>query len=234
MKLYIDSSELELLLERKRAYIGNKETNVVSIVDAALLIFSVGTTAIDSSRVMEVVIKTVFGVVALANILLVLWQMRENRLNHYDKDMLLKDIEALDMKERRSSIIAITNPTNARKFLVYYDPQWNFLLFPNYTTNDLNNESNIKERLARDLDLSESDVTVSFRNRESEQKFATAHNEVRAYEYCFYKGDVHGIKDKDFEIDGRRYQWKTIQELLNDPETKAHNEFIVEHIGKSF
>lgn len=57
---------------------------------------------------------------------------------------------------------------------------------------------------------------------------------MRSYEYSFYSGRVKGIQEIDFEIDGRRYFWMTIQELMDHPETKEYNQYIVEHIGNSF
>lgn len=136
------------------------------------------------------------------------------------------------MNERRSSIIAIKNPTNPRKYLVYYDPQWEFLLFPNGATRDYENERSLCEALARDLSMPIESIDVQFISSGTEIKYATAHKEERSYEYYFYAGVVRGIDTNDFTVDGRAYRWMTIEELLADPNTNAHNRYIVERIGR--
>lgn len=232
MKLYVDSTELELLLESKRSYIGAQQSGYTCIVDALLLFFSSYTTSIDGPRTWEIVIKTIFCVIACANIALAAQQIYQSAAHNYTKDMLLRDIEALNMNERRSSIIAIKNPTNPRKYLVYYDPQWEFLLFPNGATRDYENERSLCEALARDLSMPIESIDVQFISSGTEIKYATAHKEERSYEYYFYAGVVHGIDANDFTVDGRAYRWMTIEELLADPNTNAHNRYIVERIGR--
>lgn len=234
MKMYIDPNDLELLLERKRAYIGAPTSNAVDVINAVLLLYSAVTTNIDAGRTVQIIFKTTFSVFAAISIAQIVWRAYKTRSDNYTKDMLIRDIEALDMKERRSSIIAIQNPRNPRKYLVYYDPQWGFMLFPNYSTKNYENERSLEERLSKDLGTKASDIAVRFRDSGTEQKYATAHDEVRSYEYYFYSGDVQGINEDDFEIDGRKYQWMTIGELLNDPRTQKHNKYIVDHIKNSF
>lgn len=234
MKMYIDSGDLELLLERKRSYIGAPKTNAIEFVNAMLLLFSAYTTSIDDSRINQIIIKVSFCIFAIIGIAQIIWREHQTRSNNYTKDMLIQDIEALDMKERRSSIVAIKNPNNPRKYLVYYDPQWQYMLFPSYSTQNYENERRITECLSRDLATPESGIAVRFKNTGTEEKYATAHNEVRAYEYYFYAGSIDGLQDVDFEIDGRKYQWMTIDELMSDPQTKEHNRYIVEQVAKYF
>lgn len=232
MRLYIDSTELRLLLERKRSYIGVKDHGVAYLVDALLLLFSAYTTSIDGANIWELVVKTTFCIVAIGNIVIAAQQIYESTTHNYSKDMLCRDIEALDMQERRSSIIAIKNPVNPRKYLVYYDPQWQFMLFPNYTTRDYANETSICEALSRDLSIPAADIHVQFITSGTEQKYATAHHETRSYDYYFYVGSVNGIDSDDFTVDNRAYKWMTIDELLADPDTCANNRYIVDRVGK--
>lgn len=234
MKLYIDQKELDLLLERKREFIGTKQYGFVGIINAVLLLFSALTTEYGWRGIPAETIKTIFCLVAIVNIGVAVWQIYKAGNRNYTKEMLLKDIEELDMKNRRSSIIAIKNPVNPRKFLVYYDKQWGFLLFPNYVTSDYENEESLREKLSADLDVDPKEIEIRYQNTGGEEKYATAHQEMRSYEYSFYCGNVKGIQETDFEIDGRRYSWMTIQEMLDDPETKEYNQYIVEHIRNSF
>lgn len=232
MQLHIATPDLELLLERKRVYIGNKETGWLGLLDALVLLLSAYTCSVSASATWEIVIKTTFCLLAIMNILIAAWQIHQRAANNYTKDMLLRDIEALDMTERRSSIIAIKNPANPRQYLVYYDPQWGYMLFPNSATKDYENERSIRETLARDLNAPAQDIHVQFVSTASEQKFATAHNEERAYEYYFYTAEIPGLPDQDFQVDARTYQWMTTDDLLADPQTREHNAFIIEHIAR--
>lgn len=232
MQLYIDSTELELLLERKRSYIGTKDHSLIGTLDAFLLLYSAYTTNVGSSGTWNIVVRTTFCIAALCNIAVAFRQALHSATRDYTKDMLCRDIEALDMKERRSSIIAIRHPSNPRKYLAYYDPEWDYLLFPNCTTREYENETSIRETLSRDLNTPAADIQLQFVGTGAERKFATAHGEERAYEYYFYTGSVPGLAEVDFSIDGRDYRWMTTQELLADPQTRAHNQYIIGRIDK--
>lgn len=136
------------------------------------------------------------------------------------------------MKERSSSIIAITNPNNPRKYLVYYDPEWKFTLFPNYRARNNENGEYIRSKLARDFGISVNNISVALAGTGTEEKYATAHNEVRSYSYSFYKGSLSGITDGDFDVDGRRYRWMTVPEMLEEPETKKNNHYIIDCVNE--
>lgn len=227
MYLYINSNDLDLHLEKKRTYIGVKDFGVVGILDAVFLLYSVFGTEIQGPEELRVCVKTVFIILAIVNLAWVGYCGYRKWRDDYTKEMLLRDIEALDMREHRSSIIAITSSDNPRKYLVYYDPEWRYLVFPNYKTREYENEKNIVEKLSRDLAIDVANIEVTFRESGQERKYATKHNEERTYEYYFYEGRISSIDNQNFEIDGRRYQWMTVQEMLNDKETREHNSFIV-------
>lgn len=232
MVLHIDSRDLDLLLEQRRSYIGLRDFDVYEIVNAFLLFFSVSSITIEGHENIESVARLVFLVMAVYTLARSLWRWHKAVTDNFTKDMLVEEIKGLDMKERRSSIIAIRNRDNPRKLLVYYDPEWGYIVFPNYSTVDYANESSIREKLSRDLDIPEHDIAVSFADSSNERKYATAHKEERSYEYYFYSGMIDDLCTEDFEIDGREYRWMTTQELLADPETREHNRYIVEHVDK--
>lgn len=232
MKLNIDSDDLDQLLECKRDHIGIQGDAFLDIVNAAFLISSVFYTSVDKQDYLGCAVKISFGILALVDLIYVVVKAYKKRKSNYTKEMLLKDIEDLDMKERSSSIIAITNPHNPRKYLVYYDPAWKFLLFPNYGTRNNENEKYVKEKLSRDFGISISDISVSLTGTGMEEKYATAHDETRAYDYSFYKGTLNGIADSDFDVDGRRYRWMTVQEMLDDPETRKYNNYIIDRVNE--
>lgn len=232
MKLNIDSDDLDQLLERKRDYIGLQGDIFLEIANAAFLIFSVYYTSVGERDYTGLAIKIVFWILAIVDLTYVVVKAYRKKRSNYTKDMLLKDIEDLDMKERSSSIVAIANPNNPRKYLVYYDPDWNFLLFPNYGTRNNKNEEYVIDKLSRDFGISTNNISISLAGTGEEQKYATAHEEVRDYSYSFYRGTLSGIKDNDFDIDGRGYRWMTVQEMLEDPETQKNNSYIIDRVNE--
>ncbi len=229
MKLYIDDTDLRRLIEEKRDYIGRK-SRWIEVLDAVVLLMSAFTGDYSNLGISPAAIRTVFCLVVLLNIIVITREIMA--LPGYSKEQMIRDIEALDMKDRRSSIVAIQKKDNNRKYLVYDNPAWGFRTFPNFKTQDYENEKNIAEHLAKELNLKESDVSIRHKGTGNEQKFATAHNEVRAYDYSFYSADLNAnLPSDDFEIDGRRYHWMTIQEMLEDKEIREHNEYIVERVN---
>lgn len=60
------------------------------------------------------------------------------RKNKYDHNVLLNDIQKLDKIQHKHSLVAIQSlDTSAeKKYLVYYDEQWDCKLFLNYKTVD--------------------------------------------------------------------------------------------------
>ncbi len=199
-------------------------------MDAVVLLISAFTGDYKDLWIPPAAIRAGFCLVALINIIVILKEIRT--LPKYSKEQMIKDIEALDMKDRRSSIVAIQKKDNNRKYLVYDNPAWGFRMFPNFKTQDYENEKSIAEHLARELNVRESDISIRHKGTGNEQKYATAHNEVRAYDYSFYSADLGtDLPSEDFEIDGRHYHWMTIQEMLSDSAIREHNEYIVERVN---
>ena len=229
MKLYIDDRDLKRLIEEKRDYIG-KKSGVLEVVDAVALFISVITGDYSNGLIPPIIIRAGLGVIVAINVVAIGWKAVKHP--KYDKEQMIKDIEALDMKDRRSSIVAIRKADNRRKYLVYYNPEWGFRMFPNFKTQDYENEKSIAEHLSKELNLKESDIKIQHKGTGNEEKFATAHNEIRAYDYSFYSAELsERLPDEDFEIDGKHYYWMTIQEMMEDNAIKEHNEYIVERVS---
>lgn len=231
MMLNIDSDDLDLLLERKREFIG-VHCNWFDILNAISLIFSAYYINVDKQDYIGLIIKVSFFFLGLVNLVGVGIAAYKKKKNNYTMEMLKKDIEDLDMKERNSSIIAITNPSNPRKYLVYYDLGWEFLAFPNYGTRNNKNEDYIRDKLSRDFSVPVSNISVTLTGHGNEEKYSTPNGEIRAYKYSFYKGTITGIEEVNFNVDGRKYRWMTAQEMLEEPGTKANNSYVVNRVNE--
>lgn len=127
------------------------------------------------------------------------------------------------MEQRRSTILLIQKDGNG-KFLVYYDPEWGYYMFPHCKAMD---EDDIRSFLSDELGIDENDISLEFAGTGQETKLATAHDEMRGYRYYFFRAKILGIPDTAFRERNRLYEWLDTDGLLLNDETEEHNEYIV-------
>lgn len=225
MRLNIDSNKLELLLEKKRDYIG-KKYGLVGLIEALLLALSAYTESYDGLFLPSVVIKSAFVIIAIIEIIYFIKELVKPR---YTKDDLLHDIKALDITHRTSSIVAIKNPSHPTQFLLYYDSGWQMELFPNFAT-VTDDAKNVKTKLGEQLDAAPDSINIKLKVEGHEEKYSTEHKENRDYFYRIYHAEISGFgheDDSEFEIEGRKYRWMTVDEMLSDEMIKDHNSYVV-------
>lgn len=226
MKMTIDKTELELLIEKKKDYIGTKN-NWLGAIEAVLLIFSAITATYPAIGVPPIVFKFAISLIAAVHLCLFVIDLKKKP--KYTKEDLIKDIEDLNMTERNSSIIAIQNAKHPTKYLLYSDTGWGLKLFPNFATvkDDMNN---IKRKLSEELEISADSIQVEHKTAQHEIKYSTEHNEERSYNYTLYKAEINGLGHEDedsFYVAGKNYYWMTVPEMLEDPALKKNNEFVI-------
>ena len=138
------------------------------------------------------------------------------------------------MIERASSIVAIKNTQNPRKYLLYNDKDWGVKFFPNYSNYKNNSEEEIKHKLSEQLGVKPSDIKLSFKTHGNEEKASTEHdNEIRKYSYDVYYATIKGFKfenEDTFNLDDKSYYWMTTDEMLDDDKIKEHNDYLVKLI----
>lgn len=225
MKLSINDKDLQLLLDKKQAYIG-KKVSVVGLLEAILLIISAITESYDHLLIPGILIKFIIVLIAVIQVIFII---RDIHRPSYTKDDLLNDIKGLDIPSRTSSIVAIQNARHPSYYLVYEDTGWGMRLFPNYAT-AADDQSNIVRKLAEQLEIPAEHIHLSFKADGHETKFSTEQNQEREYFYRFYSAKIdslgHEEEDK-FEIAGRKYQWLTIDKMLQDQKIKENNSYVV-------
>lgn len=231
MKMNIEERDLELLIEKKKDYIGVKEWGTFGVIDSLLLILSTYTAQYDGLAIPSKIIKLFFYLFATFQLCYAVIQVYKKIFRNYTEKDLLDNIKELHMVERSSSIIAIKNNINPEKLLVYDDKDWGVQFFPNYTTVTGNNLENLRRRLSEDLGVSEKDIILEHNTAKDEEKFSSEHKEERLYHYEFYRAKIN-TKDfkNDFSRSGRMYHWKSISELLNNEKVKKYNRFVVEQV----
>jgi len=226
MKLTIDKRELELLIEKKKDYIGSSR-NWLGALEAFLLLISAYTASYPALIIPSIVIKFVFSLIAALQLIMLIHEYYKKP--KYTKDDLIKDIERLNMTERKSSIIAIQNTEHPTKYLLYSDLGWGLKLFPNFATVS-DDTDNIKRKLSEELEINAGCIHVEHKTTAHEIKYSTEHDEERSYNYTLYKARIDGFEhdeEDSFSIAGKNYVWMSIPEMLEDKTLKKHNEFVI-------
>lgn len=225
MKLNIDSRDLELLIEKKREYIG-KKYGIVGLIEAVLLALSAYTESYEGLLIPATVIKCVFVGIAVIQII---FFIRELIRPDYNQNDLLEDIKKLDIVSRTSSIVAIKNSIHPTEYLLYYDKGWGMYMFPNFAT-VTDNENNIVRKLSEQLDIDADDISIGMKAEGQEKKLSTEHNEEREYYYRVYSVKIDKFSyesENEFTAEGRKYRWMSVDDMLSDDMIKEHNGYVV-------
>lgn len=179
------------------------------------------------------------GVVAFAFMIECVYHIINIYKNPYDADKLLKDVEAMDRTERRSPIIAVRNATNnfKNRYLVYYDDGWKCDFFPNHRTAETQDadEKHIVEYLSDSFEIPADDFSITHVGADSKAKASAEHdNELRYYDYQFYKADVNRVpkawKGDSFSVGSKRCRWMTLDEMLRDPNIEKKNHDVITYV----
>ena len=138
----------------------------------------------------------------------------------------------LNIVQRFSSIVAIKRQGHRTQYLLYTDKNWNLRFFPNFTSVSDDTE-NIKEKLSERLQMSSDDINVQYITEGSERKYSTEHQEEREYYYRFYIAEFKHFNHYDedtLDVEGVHYEWMTIDNMLQNPALKEHNEFVIQMV----
>lgn len=234
MRLLIDDKDLELLLEKKRAYIG-KDVTVDTVIAGVSFLLSVFTATYTSFLGLPgIVLQTIFAVIGIAymaKIVFDLWKAYTQNYHHTD---LLKDIEHLNQIEHNHSLVVIKKRD---KFLLYYDERWDCKLFLNYKTQERNNEASITERVAADLNLDRDSLQCTYVSSRVQEKYSVSHQENRVYNHRLYEISIENLpkdlKEPDFKIGNKHYYWMTMQEMEKDENIQKKNLEVLDFVKES-
>ena len=150
----------------------------------------------------------------------------------YSHTELYNDIEKLNSIQHRFSIVAVKDTFNQypNRFLLYYDERWDCKFFFSYKTVD-NDTDNIITKLSNELKIDRSNIKIDFKTEQIQQKYSVSHNEDRVYDHRVYSAEIskfrRGLTADEFEIDGKKYYWMTIQDMERDLRIKEVNSDVV-------
>ncbi len=123
------------------------------------------------------------------------------------------------------SLLAITNPEG--KYLQVYDERWKCWLFPYYRTEDPNKE-NIDKHAS---DLLKMKVTMSYVTNAPHCKYSESDKVYKQYKHTLYNLSLSKMPEcmvgDIFELDNKKYAWKSIKELETDSNVMDKNDDII-------
>jgi hypothetical protein len=130
----------------------------------------------------------------------------------------------------RHSIVLIKDTFKyGRRYLVYYDERWDCLLFPNYRHHD-DNINFLNDVLKEDFNT---DFLVGYLGNKIHQKFSVSAGKDKIYRHKFYtaSGKLPKFMQEDFfEINGKKFYWKTLEELKENPDVLKKNSDIIGYV----
>lgn len=238
MNLYIDETELHLLLVQKRDFIKNKIEGLDTLF--AGLSFTIPILCAKYENFFAIpgeVIQTICVMLGLFFVGRGLYLIHNSKKNSYSHETLFKEI--CDLNTHPFSIVAVKDTFNKHpnRFLLYYEERWKCKFFFSYKTNIDNNEDSIKSRLSNELKIDSSTISLDFKTEKTYDKYSVSDQCMKTYVHKIYLAKISEfpelLKQKEFEIDGIHYYWMTIREMENDSRIKDINMDVVDLIKKT-
>lgn len=238
MDILLNSTELELLLERNREKIGHNGINGIDTVMSGVSFFF-STQFCSYSPFWQLTSKQVKITWTLISMIFVLWGvfvMVTSARTKYGHEALYKDIAALNEIEHPFSLVAIKDTFREypNRFLLRFDERWGCWLFFSYRTAD-QDESNIRQRLS--LELNTTISSVEYITMQIQRKYSYSDKCNKTYAHRVYKAEISVfsdiLKQDSFEIDGTQFRWMTIADMERDSVIMERNWDVVELIHNS-
>ena len=242
MRLLIDKLKLMLLLEKRRDNIDHKTEGVDTTLTGVLYILSLLCSDFhDFLGVNHLIFETIAWITGIVITVLGIVKIVRSSRNKYSHNTLYSEIENLDEVTHRFSLAAIKDTFNEHpnRFLVYYDNAWDCWFFFSFPTSDRQNEESIMQRISSKLKIDRPDITLAYISQRLQPKFSKKDNKQKLYLHDLYYAEIkkypEELKEDDFEIDGVKYRWMTLEEMDNDKNIHETNDdvisFIREKIG---
>lgn len=239
MRLLIEKKDLELLLEKKRDFIGNKVTFDTVIAGISFLLSTFTATYEDILGIPGKIIKIIFCLIGIIYAIKIIEDIYEMHKNKYDHNILLNDIQKLDKIQHKHSLVAIQfQDTSAeKKYLVYYDERWDCKLFLNYKTVDRADEESVINKVSADLNVDKSQIYCRYISSKVQEKYSESHQENRIYNHRLYEIKIQVFPEdeqkENFVVNGRHYYWMSISDMERDPNIVKKNLDVIDFVKES-
>lgn len=132
----------------------------------------------------------------------------------------------------KHAIIVIKNKD--KKYLQYYDNNWNSYLFPNCRIENEFDEEVIKKTLENELEIIDNEIECTYIGKKKHMKFSEKDKKQKIYEHYFFDINIYKMPNnmisEKFEICGIEYKWFSYDELKNDCRIQKVNSDIVNYV----
>lgn len=229
MRLDIDDNNLHNLLQEKKDHIGGSWINeIVNIGGGLSFVVTLYSSNISSHWIKFILYAVACLVIGLG--CFQLWKKTGKRSYNYEK--LYSDIKKLNTSDTQYSLVAIMNDFEgdfANKVLMQFlQGRWQTYMFLSYRTALENDENNVIARVAASLKIERSCLSVKFLTEEPCQpKYSPDRDAIVMYHNRYYQVSINGfsdiLKQPEFTLDGIKYKWMTLDEMLENSQIKKNN-----------
>ncbi len=242
--LNIDEKQLKLLLERKKKFIERpKLSGLGEIISGISLIITLLLSDYSQLKIVDPLYFEIFSwLISISILLYGIIELIKSVTNIYSIQQLYNDIgECTEpRKEHHFSIVVIRN-SETGKYLVVKNKRWRCWLFPNYRHNEDNfNENsetaNVKNNIKRDLDIL-GKFTCKYNGNEISEKFSVGDKVNKKYRFYYFEiksTSFNNIKKRVFYYKGKRYCWKTLDQLYSNKNIVKKNGDVLDYIRNHF
>lgn len=235
-KIILDESELKLVLEKYRDNITDKRNWLDNIGTAGSLFLTIISSDFKDLWIIksEFIQYTVWLITAFFLIKGIITFVK-NQKNTFNKDILFEKIsEKSEVELVPFSIIIIKDTFNhhSNKYLVYDDGRWNCKLFLNYYMQSADGEAEKNNQLdfvSSQLKIDKQWLNIRFLFVKNSTKYSPTANKNKSYDFYYYYVTIDQnafstrMRQTEFEIDGKRFRWMSMDELMNDKATIKRN-----------
>ncbi len=237
MRLLIDKLKLMLLLEKRKDSIDHRIEGVDTTLTGVLYLLSLFCSDFrDFWIINHLIIETIAWSIGIIITGLGVFKIYKSSHNRYSHNMLYSEIENLDEVSHRFSLAIIkdTFKDHSNRFLVYYDNSWDCWFFFSFPTNDYQNEESIMQRLSSKLKVNRSDITLTHLSERLQPKYSIKDGKNKVYLHSLFYAEIKNypvVLQKDsFEIDGIKYRWMTLEEMISDKNIHEKNDDVVSFV----
>ena len=247
MKIQIDTERLNSFLQSKKNLIKKTRFPIDAIVASATFIFSLLT--IEKYRISFISksdLDKIFVALLIAYILYNGIIYYKSLKNKYTINNLYNDIIRLskDTSEFSLLIIKDSSQEHINKILLAYDKRWHYYQLPYIKSdfNDTDNINNCKNKASSYLRIPTNIIEISYLGDNYVEKYSVSNKRSKNYHHKFYKIDIilkndktikkstKKLKRKAFKVDGKKYKWFTLDEMLNNQKMMEYNRDVIDKI----
>ncbi len=241
--LNIDEDKLKLLLEKKRKIIERpKYSGKGEIISGISLAITLALADFSSLKYINPLYFKIFAWIITSGIIIYgFYTFVRSIVKFYPIENLYSEISDIDPStEHPFNIILVMNSSESGKYLLFKSRRWSCWLFPNYHCIDrqFNEEQEIqkiKENLIRDLNIDE-EINIEYIGNDISKKYSVSDKVIKKYNFHYFQVRNYPVKFKSkhtFKFRGKKYCWKTLDQMYSNKNIVKKNEDVLDYIRKT-